>query len=108
MVHAALPVDSSSSISSPLPANYIEGFLCMSKESHADWTHVVEISKNSPVFGQIAHTLLRLLNEKESRISREILELCLARLVSEGVSLEKEEKTKVNMDVVDYSDKFYF
>ena len=94
MVHAALPVDSSSSISSPLPANYIEGFLCMSKESHADWTHVVEISKNSPVFGQIAHTLLRLLNEKESRISREILELCLARLVSEGVSLEKEEKTK--------------
>ena len=87
MVHAALP-------DSPIPGSFIDGFLCLSSESHADWLHVVEISKNSPVFGQISHGLLRLLSEKEPRISREILELYLSQLVVEGVSLEKEEQTK--------------
>ena len=56
--------------------------------------HVVELYKNSPVFGQIAHTLLRLLTEKETRVSREIRDLYLAELVSAGVSLEKEEKSR--------------
>ena len=55
---------------------------------------MVELARNSPVFWQLAHGLLRLLSEREPRVSRDLEEELLAKLVGAGVSLEGAERSK--------------
>ena len=77
-----------------LPEHFIEGFLCLPQDAHSDWIHVAKIAKDSAIFDAISHCLLHLIQQKETKVPREISELYLSTLIERGVSLKEEEKSR--------------